>query len=217
MPEWDSILDELQIASIKTTSADYTILDDDHYTEVWITTGASDITITLPTLADNADRKIKIRKVDSGAGTVIVDGEGSETINGETTHTIYNQYGWADVIAGSSEWIAEFDPADHEPWTAVTYINSWVDFSATIRSEYFKDNLGFVHLRLGCKNGSTDYPFVMPAGYRPGIDYQKVINSVPDGTTIVPAIQIGTDGIAVFANYSTSYCIDGEIIYRAEN
>ncbi len=85
-------------------SADYTILDTDGYRRYLVTTGASDITVTLPTLLNNQDRIIEIVKVDSGAGTVIVDGKGSETINGELTYIISFQYSDMPVHAGPNEW-----------------------------------------------------------------------------------------------------------------
>ena len=84
-------------------SADYTITDDD--ADVFeITTGATDRTVTLPTLADNTGRIIRIVKADSGSGKVTIDGEGAETIDGETTIDIDSQYDYALVQAGASSW-----------------------------------------------------------------------------------------------------------------
>jgi len=85
-------------------SANYTVLDTDEYLHLEVTTGASNITITLPTLADNADRVLFVTKIDSGAGTVIVDGEDTETINGDTTLVILFQYSNAQIKAGTDEW-----------------------------------------------------------------------------------------------------------------
>ena len=86
-------------------SADYTILDDDAALHIEVTTGATDKTITLPTLADNIDRILHITKVDAGAGTVIIDGEGAETISGDATRTILFQYTTAQLKAGTTEWL----------------------------------------------------------------------------------------------------------------
>lgn len=74
-------------------SADYTLTDTDPDL-VFVTTADTDRTITLPTAADNAGRLVLVKKVDSGTGTVIVDGEGAETIDGATTVTVTDQYGW---------------------------------------------------------------------------------------------------------------------------
>lgn len=86
------------------SGANYTILDDDGYEHILVSAGASDRTITLPTAADNTGRKITITKSDSGAGHVIIDGEGSETINGSTTKTLYLQYRSISLICDGSEW-----------------------------------------------------------------------------------------------------------------
>lgn len=94
----------MQTGSNAVSSADYTVLDTDGYRELLVTTGASNRTMTLPTLADNIGRRIFVQKVDTGAGTVIIDGEGSETINGATTYTLYTQYEGVYLEAASSEW-----------------------------------------------------------------------------------------------------------------
>lgn len=99
-------------------------------------------------------------------------------------------------------------------WIPVTYINSWEDSTIGYESEYYKDILGYVHLRIYCKNGTTLNPFVIPEGYRPEKNFQWTINSVPSGTTVTPFVWIKTDGTVAFYNYTNTY-IHGEIIYRA--
>lgn len=69
-----------------------------------VTTGASDRTATLPTLADNLGRKITIHKIDSGAGAIILDGEGAETIEGDTTKTLYGQDACMTVEGTTNCW-----------------------------------------------------------------------------------------------------------------
>ena len=87
-------------------SGDYVILDDDLVRFLEVTTGAAAITITLPTLADNQGRGILVCKADSGVGTVIIDGEGVETVMGDLTKTILFQYTTLHLIGGSGEWLA---------------------------------------------------------------------------------------------------------------
>lgn len=86
------------------SSADYTVLDADGYRSILVTTGAANRTITLPTAADNTDRILDIIKVDSGAGDVIVDGEGVETINGSTTRTLSGQWDRISVLCDGTSW-----------------------------------------------------------------------------------------------------------------
>jgi hypothetical protein len=87
------------------SSGNYTILDDDGYTHVDVTTGAADRTITLPDRASNPTRHIFIRKADSAAYKVIVARAGSDTINGTTLWEITSQYGYVDLVDNGTEWI----------------------------------------------------------------------------------------------------------------
>jgi hypothetical protein len=109
MSLFNLFLSKTQNAVIKVLSSEnYTILDNDGYTEILVTTGASDRTISLPTLADNQFRKIKIKKIDAGAGKVIVTPEGAEKINSwNATVEITEQWGCWDFTACSAEWEGE--------------------------------------------------------------------------------------------------------------
>lgn len=77
---------------------------------VLVTTGATGKTITLPPLADAFDsangqgKLVCVKKVDSGAGAVTVDGSGAETIDGAANVALAAQYDTALLVAGSSEW-----------------------------------------------------------------------------------------------------------------
>ena len=90
--------------TIDSKSADYTILDTDTFAILYVTAGAANKTMTLPTASANTDRVIKIMKIDSGAGYCIVDGEGAETINGTTTWEITEQYGYIQIQCDGSQW-----------------------------------------------------------------------------------------------------------------
>lgn len=67
-------------------------------------------------------------------------------------------------------------------WTAPSLLNSWVNYGAPyFNAGYYKDALGFVHIRGLVKSGSssTANVFQLPAGYRPA------------NTTYLPAIGNG--------------------------
>lgn len=90
------------------TSADYTILDNDGFETIVVSTGASNRTVTLPLAANNQGRKIKIIKSDTGAGVVLVDGSGSDLINGSSAvlAPCTTQYTVFDVICDTTlGWI----------------------------------------------------------------------------------------------------------------
>ena len=68
-----------------TQSGDYTILDNDEFATIAFDDTSSDRTCTLPTAADNTNRRIVIKNVSTDKGKVTVDGEGAETIDTEFT------------------------------------------------------------------------------------------------------------------------------------
>jgi hypothetical protein len=97
--------EDVQYNVIKTvSSANYTILDDDGYGWIKVTTGNSDRTINLPTVAANTNRQITIGKVDSGSGKVIIDGENAETINGAATYNVIPQYDNVILRSNGTFW-----------------------------------------------------------------------------------------------------------------
>ncbi len=96
----------------------YTILDSDINPIVFSTTAASNLTYDLPTLADNLHKIVRLMKIDAGAGTAILDGEGAETINGELTWILSKQYSYVEVIALASGWfvIDHYDAPFDSGW-----------------------------------------------------------------------------------------------------
>jgi len=118
--------------TIDSKSANYTVLDTDTFAVLYVTTGAADKTITLPTASDNTDRVLKIMKVDSGTGSVIIDGEGAETINGTTIWEITEQYGYIQIQCDGSEWfvIDQNDSCIYEmsDTTDRTITTSWANY-----------------------------------------------------------------------------------------
>jgi hypothetical protein len=45
-----------------------------------------------------------IKKIDSGAGNVIIDGNASETIDGATTYTLTTQYESVTIVSDGATW-----------------------------------------------------------------------------------------------------------------
>ena len=62
------------------------------------------VTITLPTAAVGEDRRYTIKKIDSSAFTVTIDGNGAETIDGATTAVITMQYESVTVQSDGTSW-----------------------------------------------------------------------------------------------------------------
>lgn len=93
------------------TNADspYTILDGDP-DYFFLNTTAGNITINLPTVADNAGRAIRFFKT-IATNIATIDGEGAETINGQLTWNLLKQYAELCVLSNASEWF--IDPRSH--------------------------------------------------------------------------------------------------------
>ena len=89
------------LSTVAKTAA-YTATSIDHL----ITCDASGaaFTVTLPAISGVPGITYHIKKTDSSANAVTVDGDASETIDGGTTATISTQFESMMIIAGASEW-----------------------------------------------------------------------------------------------------------------
>jgi len=61
--------------------------------------------ITLPTAIGIVGRVYIIRRVNSGGNAVTVDGDGSETINGSTTHALTAQNQTVSIMSDGTNWM----------------------------------------------------------------------------------------------------------------
>lgn len=86
------------------TSNVYTISDTDGYDLFSAATSTTNRTITLPAAANNTNRRIIVKKNDSGSGTLTVDGNASETIDGFASIILYKQYESIAVQSDGSNW-----------------------------------------------------------------------------------------------------------------
>lgn len=77
------------------TAGDYTILCD-------ATSGA--ITVTLPLAKPNKQKVYIIKKTDSSANAITIDGNGAETIDGATTQSLASQYDTKTIQSDGTSW-----------------------------------------------------------------------------------------------------------------
>jgi len=90
----------LKKLTVATKTADYTVTSSDEVILADATSG--DITITLPSASTGLHYYIK--KIDSSSNKVIVDGDGSETIDGSTTQDIISQYDTIEIVSDGTGW-----------------------------------------------------------------------------------------------------------------
>lgn len=89
------------IAVVAKTAA-YTATNADTYIAVDASGGA--VTITLPTATAQAGQIYTVKKIDSSANAVTIDGDGAETIDGAATHVIGAQWGTAHIVSNGTNW-----------------------------------------------------------------------------------------------------------------
>jgi len=66
------------------------------------TSGA--ITINLPAASTMDEQRLNIKKIDSSVNAVTIDADGAETIDGELTRLLTDQYANITIISDGSEW-----------------------------------------------------------------------------------------------------------------
>lgn len=96
---------------VKTLSDEsYTILDNDGLDLFILSSTAlgATRTLTLPTAADNQDRRIRVLSLNAHTSyDLIVDGEGAETINGTANWHLNSIYHHITLLCTGTEWIVE--------------------------------------------------------------------------------------------------------------
>jgi hypothetical protein len=84
------------------TASTYTVLSTDSL--VKMDTTSNDVTVTLP-LASTETGKIKAFKKMATANTAIIDGNGSETIDGSLTFSFVNNKEAYTIMSDGSNWV----------------------------------------------------------------------------------------------------------------
>ncbi len=76
----------------------------DAETIVLVNASSGATTITLPSATSYANKVYTIKKIDSSANEVTVDGLGNETVDGETTKTIAFQNTAMQLVSNGASW-----------------------------------------------------------------------------------------------------------------
>lgn len=95
-------------------------------------------TITLPTAVGVQGKVYTIKKTDSSANTITIDGNGTETIDGNLTFILYKQYEAINIISDGSNWyrIMSAHSTTHDPsGTDMIYTAPLLIHTATYHAE----------------------------------------------------------------------------------
>lgn len=94
-----------QLWTTVSKSANYTVVESDRDKVILVdaTSGAITISLLAAATAGNGFRLV-VKKVDNSSNAVIVDGNGSETIDGATTSSMSTQYDSINLICNGSNW-----------------------------------------------------------------------------------------------------------------
>ncbi len=90
------------IALVVTVTSDYTATTDDDVILVDATSGS--VTITLPSAVGISGEVYHVKKIDSTNNTVIIESEGSSTIDGETSEFIMVQWTSLQIVSNGTNW-----------------------------------------------------------------------------------------------------------------
>lgn len=86
--------------SIDTESSDVTVSNDVTLGDASLTA----ITLTLPTAASSVGKILYFKKVDSTSNSVIIDPDGSETIDGQSSVSLTSQYQSITIVSDGTSW-----------------------------------------------------------------------------------------------------------------
>lgn len=95
----------LEFANANTQQSNFTAGANTVY---FVGTGSGNVTATLPVLSGISDSDVRLYifiKVSSDGNQMIIDGDGSETINGATTQSTTTQYTVFRVMSRGTEWL----------------------------------------------------------------------------------------------------------------
>jgi len=86
------------------TSGSYTIDIGSNYESIFfISNGSSAVTVNLPTAVSKGGYKIHVKRL--GTASVVIDANGSETIDGNLTFSLSDQYSSILLVSNNSNWM----------------------------------------------------------------------------------------------------------------
>jgi hypothetical protein len=111
-----------------TKTADYTPTTEANGL-ITVTVGAANKTVTLPPAATLIGMMIEVKRLDATEFTLLVDGNGSETIDGQASVYVNAQYESARFLSDGSNW---HEISRHKPFSVAAKSASFSAFGARL-------------------------------------------------------------------------------------
>lgn len=93
------------IPAVLSKSANYTVsTNDGDNVQVNVSASGGAVTIVFYAASGNAGKIITVKKTDSSANAVTLDGNASETLDGATTATLTTQHDSATFVCDGTNW-----------------------------------------------------------------------------------------------------------------
>lgn len=99
------------VKAITDTDSPYTA--DTEYSVILANATSGAITVNLPTAASIAGRTYTIKNTGDGSNAVTVDPNGSETIDGDSTVELTNQYNSIKIVSDGTNWVKDVDTMEN--------------------------------------------------------------------------------------------------------
>lgn len=158
--------DGLSSSVIKLVTADYTILDDDHFTH-FIVTATATTTVTLPTLAANQERPLNFINARSSLNSLIITGEGAENIERWNSVYIEKKFDRLEIYGGPSEWLRISGPI--QPVSGETSGGTWYKYLNPTVSSIGIKTTGWTSDRFTTATGGMEVDFGVAGVKREGM------------------------------------------------
>lgn len=126
--EWSVVIDESEVnivyaSNVRSISADTTL--DDTYSVVLV---SGTTIITLPTSVGRSSKQFLIKKTDA-SNTITINTTSSQTIDGQTSRSLSNQYDSLVLLSDGTNWNILYSNLSISGWTPL--VEAWAYASAT--------------------------------------------------------------------------------------
>ena len=155
-----------EIDVVKSVPSDYTALVTDNF--IHVNAGSGVVTISLYTAVGNLGRKLTIKKTDSTFNKVIIDGAGTETLDGALTRSLATQYESVTIESDNFNWLVTERYIDGSQKTFTPSGGSFTTNTTYSGSYYRRNTMMMLVVRLsfaGAPNSVTlNSVTIMPSG-----------------------------------------------------